>query len=262
MIPSVTPREAADVAEGLREEDDLPGGGEIRLGDDLEEGRAGAVEIDDGEVDGGAAGRVVEELAGVLFEVGADDADAARGKVVVDGVVIMEVREVNGAVEAEGELVLGDLVVLGHVGVEVTLAVPAALGGDAAFEGHADHHGHLDGGAVHHRQGAGEAEDDGVNEGVRGGAVVFDGRRVGGAGEHLGARGQLDVHLEADLQLGLDDGGHAGMVSEKESLTEARGSQSFRPPPCRLTGCGRGGSIGHAESGAGDAIVCGGIPPA
>jgi hypothetical protein len=53
----------------------LVAGGEVGFGDDFEEGSGGAVEVDDGEVDGVSAGGFVEEFAGVFLEVGAADAD-------------------------------------------------------------------------------------------------------------------------------------------------------------------------------------------
>ena len=142
--------EAADVAEGLAEDDDLFGGLKVWLRHHFEQGGSGAVEVEDGMVDRAATGCIVQELAGVLLEVGADDADAARRGVVVysDGTAALLVEregagDVERTVEAEGPVVLADLVPLGHVGVEVALAVPAGEVSDLAVEGEADLDGEL-----------------------------------------------------------------------------------------------------------------------
>src|SRR5262249_33392881 len=93
--------EAADVAEGAREEEDGLGGAEVGLGDDVQERRAGAVLVHEGVVDGAAAGGLVEQLAGVFLEVGADDADAAwRGGKVGEALRVGG-GKLDRAVEAE-----------------------------------------------------------------------------------------------------------------------------------------------------------------
>jgi len=80
--------------------------------------------------------RLVQELAGVLFEMQALDADALR---VVGERQLAALRQ--GAVE------LADLVALGQVGVEVVLArenrAPhdARIDRQSEFDGHADHSG-------------------------------------------------------------------------------------------------------------------------
>ena len=67
--------EAGGGAEQAGEGLDLVGGGEVGSGDDFEQGCSGAVEVDDGMIDGDAAGKFVEEFAGVFFQMGAFDAD-------------------------------------------------------------------------------------------------------------------------------------------------------------------------------------------
>jgi len=188
-----------DFLELLREGGDLFGGGEVGFGDDFEEGGSGAVEIDDGVVDGVAAGGFVEELSGVFFEVSAADADGFGGAVVIG--------DSEGAVGAEGEIVLGDLVVFGEVGVVVGLAVPLGEGCDVAAEGEADHDGVFDSAFVDDGEDAREAEDLGVNEGVWG---LAEG--VGCGGEHFGSGGELDVDFEAneDFVRFWDAVGHRG----------------------------------------------------
>ncbi len=65
----------ADVAQRAGKEDDLLGAVQVRLGDDLQQRCAGAVEVDDGIIDRCAARPFVQQLAGIFFEVGAADAD-------------------------------------------------------------------------------------------------------------------------------------------------------------------------------------------
>ena len=86
----------------------LLGGVDVGLGDDLAQRRAAAVVVDDrgvGAVD--AAGLAeVDELRRVLLQVDPVQAHVAQP-----------------AAEADRDVVLGDLVVLGLVGIEVVLAV-------------------------------------------------------------------------------------------------------------------------------------------
>jgi len=63
--------------------------------------------------------------------------------------------------------------------------------------------GHFHGGPVQNREGAGKAEANRTNIGVRWGAELH-----WTAAEDLGARGQLNVHLEPDDR--LIRGKHAG----------------------------------------------------
>jgi hypothetical protein len=86
----------------------------VRLGDDLQQGRAGAVQVDAGH----AVEVFVQALAGVLFQVGAGDADGFFHAVA--GLV----ADLDGQAAAldDGQLELADLVALGQVGVEVILA--------------------------------------------------------------------------------------------------------------------------------------------
>jgi hypothetical protein len=101
--------------------------------------------------------------------------------------------ERDSAAEAEGQIVLADLVVLRHVRVEVVFAVK--LAGDRGFaaEHESGEGGEAEGLIVHDGEGAGEAEADGADIRIRLGAVLD---RAGA--EHLGAGLELDVNLEAD----------------------------------------------------------------
>ena len=107
--------ESLDVGEGFF------GGIEVGLGDNLHEGRSSPIEVDQ---------RVVGEVGGlgyVFLEVNTVEADyfTRVGDVflIVLGVVVVVER--HAAIETEGEVHLGGLVVLGHVGVEVVLAIPS-----------------------------------------------------------------------------------------------------------------------------------------
>ena len=170
--------QGVDVALGLR------GGGHVGLADDLEQRRAGAVEVHARLV----AALVVGGLAGVLLEVRAADAhDLGLAVVAVD---------LDAAVEAERLVVLADLVALREVGIEVVLAVPLRELGDVAAQGESRADGQPDRLAVEHRQCAGQAHDHRVDLRVRIGAVV-----VGAGGEALRLRLELEVHLHADEHL-------------------------------------------------------------
>ncbi len=94
---------------------------------------------------------------------------------------------------AERRVVLGDLVALGQVGIEVVLAVEDRVRRDLAAEREAELHGPVHGLAVEHGQRAGMREADRAGARVRLGAPL-----VRAAAEHLRARLQLHVDLEAD----------------------------------------------------------------
>ena len=156
----------------------LGGRAQVRLADDLQERRAGAVQV---HVTHRFA-LVVHELAGVLLHVDAGDADGPALPVHLD---------LHPAVLANGQLELGDLVALGQVGIKIVLAgeavlpVQARVGGQAQLDGRFHHL------AVEHRQRAGHAQTDGAGVGVGRGA-----ERGGAAAEDLA----LGVHLGVDFQ--------------------------------------------------------------
>ena len=97
------------------------------------------------------------ELAGVFFEVDADDADLLGAALAVD---------FDPAALAQGLLVLRDLVALGQVGIDVVFARKNAAMLDLAMEGHAGHNRQLDGATVDHGQGAGLAGTHRADMGV------------------------------------------------------------------------------------------------
>ena len=174
--------------------EDFVGGAEVGLGDDLDERRAAAVEVDVG-AGGGVGEAVVEALAGVFFHVEAGDADAFG--------VAVGVGDDEVAVLGDGLVELGDLIALGAVGVEVVLAGEDAGLADLAADGFGGEDGELDGLLVQHGQRAGQAEAGGADVGVGLAAVL-----VFAAAEGLGAGEELDVDLQADdgLVFGEDFG--------------------------------------------------------
>ena len=127
----------------------------------------------------------VHELGRVLLEVDAVDAHVAQLPA-----------------QAQRDVVLGDLVALGEVGIEVVLAVEDRARRDLAAQRH-PHHDPVDHGlGVGHRQRAGQAEAD--RAGARVGLLA---EAQLAAAEHLRAGLELDVDLEADD--GFVRGAHA-----------------------------------------------------
>jgi hypothetical protein len=168
----------------LEEGHRLPGAAEIRLRDDLQQRRAGAVQVDAAH----AVEVLVQGLARVLLKVRARDADVPRRAV--------GQAEMKAPAADDGLGELADLVALGQVRVEVVLAIEDRAAPDVRIDGQAEQHRVLDGGAVQYRQHARHRQVDGAGLRVR--------RRAEGggtAGEDLRARGQLQVHLEADHHL-------------------------------------------------------------
>ena len=159
----------------------LVGRAQVRLGDDLHQRHARAVEIDE------AHGRVlvVHRLAGVLLQMQALDADADLfGRRQVD-------RDL--ALADDRMLVLADLVALRQVGVEVVLAVEdralVDLGVEAEPGANRLAHAFL----VDHWQHARHRRVDQADMGVR---LAAEGGR--GAREQLGVGRHLRMDLETD----------------------------------------------------------------
>ena len=97
------------------------------------------------------------------------------------------------AADDDREILLSELVVLRIIRVEIVLTVPGAALRDLRAHDEAEEDGLLDRLAVHHRQRAGEAEDDGVDL-----LVGLLAEAPGGRREDLGAGMQLHMDLEAD----------------------------------------------------------------
>src|SRR5579859_1894620 len=157
------------------------------MADDLHQGHAGPVVVHEGmgRLVDPAAPADVGRLARVLLEMGAQDPHPPA------------TRRLQPAVDVDRLVVLGDLVVLGHVRIEVVLAVEDRRL-HLAVQRRADPHGVLDRGAVQHRQRSGQAEADRAD--VRVGLVA---ERVAAPAEELGLGPQLAVDLEPDDRLPL-----------------------------------------------------------
>ena len=129
----------------------------------------------------------MERLARVLFAVDARETDAAR---------LPAHHDRQLAALAQGPVVLRHLVVLGHVRIEVVLAREHALGADPAVERRAESQRVLDRHHVRARQRARKPQAHGADV-----AVGLGAEDVRAAAEHLAARPQLHVALEADHRL-------------------------------------------------------------
>ena len=137
----------------------------------------------------------METLGYILLQMDAHEAHFLVGR--GDGFLrVLRVRQIvqrHAAPHADRQVVLRNLVVLGHVGIEVILAVELAVGRDLAVEHQAGERGEFEGVAVHHGQGTGQAKAGRAGVGV-GGRTVLD----GAAAEHLAMGLELDVDLQAD----------------------------------------------------------------
>src|SRR3954451_6667683 len=172
-----------------------------------------------------APGRAgVHELRGVLLEVHAMDAHLA---------------EPPG--RPERDVVLADLVALRQVGIEVVLAVEDRARCELALERQSDHQPEV------HGLGVGDRERAGVAEADRAGARVrLLAEREGAAAEHLRARLQLHVDLEADDRLVVAFrelvAAHRGTPSKPISRSSAYAASKIRfslnagPASCTPTG--------------------------
>ena len=122
-------------------------------------------------------------LAGVLLHVGPLDTDAfAR-------------RQLQPTVDIDRLVVLRDLIVLGHVGIEVVLAMEYRRF-HRAVQRLTNGHCVLDGLVIEHRQRTGQAEADRAHVGV--GLVA---ESIAAAAEQLGRRSELAMHFETDDSL-------------------------------------------------------------
>ncbi len=157
---------------------------QVRLGDDLQQRHPGPVKVHQ---------RMpfallvhVEQLAGVLFQMHAADTDALLARFGLDG---------QPAIAGQRQLVLGNLVAFGQVGVKVVLAGEDVQRGDFALQRQRHPQGILHRTFVDYRQRAGHPGTDRADE-----AVGFGGSAVhhGAAAEHLGLGQQFGVDFQAD----------------------------------------------------------------
>ena len=156
-----------------------------RIGDDLHERGAGTIVVDE------RIGRTVVQFADVFLEVDAGE----RNFFVLSHKVAGGSGEFDfdRATEADGLVVLGDLIVLRGVGIKIVFAVPLADRRDLAAEQEAGLDDGVERGLVHDRQRTGERKDDGIGERV--GFVPVAG---GNARKHLGLSLDLDVDFQTD----------------------------------------------------------------
>ena len=153
----------------------------VRLGDDLHQRDAGAVQVDKAAV----RVLVVQAFAGILLQMQAFDAD-------LDGFAVLEV-DIDLALAHDGVLVLADLIALGQVGVEIVLAVEQRTQVDLGLEAQPGAHRLLDAFFVDHWQHAGET---GIDERYL--AVGLGAELGGGAREQLGLGCDLGMDFHAD----------------------------------------------------------------
>ena len=143
-----------DLAQGGQKRERLLRRRDLRLGDDLHQRRPRPVEIDAG------VRFVMKALRDVLFQVDADEADLLVR--VGDGFLgvlrVSEIVQRHRPALAERQIVLRNLVVLGHVRIEIILPVELADGRDLAAEHQAGERGQFEGMLVHHGQRAGQTE--------------------------------------------------------------------------------------------------------
>ena len=163
-------------------------GPDIRLGDDLHQRDAGAVEIDIG----GVWRHVVNGLARILFQM--QTLDAHR-----EGIGRIAMRRLHIhldlALADDGKIELRDLIALRQVGVEIVLPVEAGVFVDLRLQAEAGTHRLLDAFAVDHGQHAGHR---GINQ--RDIAVRVRAKACRGTGKQLRLGGDLGVNLEAHHQ--------------------------------------------------------------
>ena len=153
----------------------------VRPRDDLHQRGAGPVEIDEGEI----GVLIVQALAGVLLQVQPLDPNReGRAVVALDDHLAL-------ADDRMGEL--ADLVALRQVRIEVVLPVEAALQVDLRLQAQARADRLLHAAAVDHRQHPRHRRVHQADLLVRPRSEAD-----GGAGEQLGVRGDLGVHLQAE----------------------------------------------------------------
>ena len=140
-------------------------------------------------------------------------------RVEADHVVAVGGRNCQPAAAAERFVVLADLVRLGRVGIEVVLAVERRMGRDLGLQRQPDLDRPLDRLAVRDRQHARLRRADRADA-----RVGLSARLVRAAAEHLAARRQLHVDLEADHGLPAVRHAHAAPTS-----AGGRGSNANAP---------------------------------
>ena len=191
--------------ERLHERDRFFRAAQVRLADALHQRHARAVEIDQRRrrAREPAVRARVRRLARVLFDVDARQ-PALAARAVVEPVA-------HHAALRERHVVLRDLVILGHVGIEIVLAVELRVRGDLRAEREPRANHVLERLRVGHGQRARQRETHRAHVRVR-----LAAERVGATAEHLRLGLELDMALDPDNrfvlveQLGRDFGRDLG----------------------------------------------------
>ena len=173
-----------EAVQRFRVGDGFRGAADFRLGDDLQQRRAGAVQVDAAH----AVVVLVQRLAGVFLEVGAGQVDGLRLQLAV----LLE-REREAAALHDRVFELADLVTLRQVGIKVVLAREDGLRRNPGADREAEADGAFDGALVHHGQHARQRQVDGARLRVRLGAELDR-----AAAEDFGVGRELDVVLKTD----------------------------------------------------------------
>ena len=119
---------------------------ERALGDDLQQRRAGAIQVDTAH----AVKVFVQRFARVLLKVSSSDSDCLYTAVAQD--------DVDLAPAHDGMVKLTDLVTLGQIGIKVVLAIKDGMLSNFGLDAEAKHHGHAHGFLIQHRQHAWHGE--------------------------------------------------------------------------------------------------------
>jgi hypothetical protein len=135
--------------------------------------------------------------------------------------------------DADRQVVLADLVVLGHVRIEVVLPVEQRLRSDLAVQGEADAGDVLDRLLVRDREGSGQAQAHRAHARVRRGPEL-----VAASAEHLRLGRELDVALQTDH--GFVRGHDARSLSNAADLASPSHARRTAGVPSR--GAGRLGA--------------------
>ena len=179
----------------------------VGLGDDLQQRRAGAVQVDAGL----AVVVLMQALARVFFQMGAGQ---------VDLVLHVADEELDRAALHHRDLELADLVTLGQVRIEIVLAREDGQRRHLGADRQAETDGALDGRAVQHRQRAGKRQVHRRGLGI--GRCAKGGRA---AAEDLALRRELDVVFEADNDLITADelgcGGHVRFLRARPGASRS-----------------------------------------
>ncbi len=153
----------------------------VGFGDDLDERRAGAVEIDSRH----ALEDIVQGFSGVFLQMRAGYADS-------EGFTVL-LRDLDVSVVDDGQLILADLIALGQVRIKVVLAGKNRAPRDLRIDGESERDGHAHRLGVEHRQDPRKTQIHRARLGVRRRSVSG-----GGAREDLAPGRELGVNLETD----------------------------------------------------------------